>query len=276
VSQEGANSERRVAAWPAWLQVGLLLPAYCLPLTAQIQDNSFLIEEAYNQEAGVVQHISNYARTGGDWAFSFTQEWPLGGIQHQLSFTIPFLNTEERGTGIGDLALNYRYQLAGNPQAGVVAAPRLSLLLPTGSEAAGRGRGGAGVQVNVPLTLVLSGALVTHWNAGATLTPSAQNAGGDQATTHGFNLGGSVIWLARPRFNLLLESVWYEVREVVAEGEVDRTSAWVLNPGMRAAFDFGDLQVVPGAAYSIGLGSGGGNAEGLFLYLSFEHSFRRQ
>jgi len=254
----------------------VLLTVYGSPLTAQIQDNSFLVEEAYNQEAGVVQHISNYARTGGDWAFSFTQEWPLGGIQHQLSYSIPFLNTEGRGTGIGDLAINYRYQLAGNPQAGVVAAPRLSLLLPTGSEAAGRGRGGAGVQVNAPLTLVLSGAVVTHWNAGATLTPSARNAAGDQATTYGFNLGGSVIWLARPRFNLLLESVWYEVGEVISEGRVDRASTWVLNPGMRAAFDFGDLQVVPGAAYSIGLGSGGNDAEGLFLYLSFEHPFRGQ
>ena len=254
----------------------VLLTAYGSPLAAQIQDNSFLLEEAYNQEAGVVQHISNYARTGGDWAFSFTQEWPLGGIQHQLSFTIPFLSTEGRGTGIGDLAINYRYQLAGDPEAKFVAAPRLSLLLPTGSEAAGRGRGGAGVQVNIPLTLVLSGAVVTHWNAGATLTPSARNAAGDEATTHGFNLGGSVIWLAHPRFNLLLESVWYEVREVVSEGQVDRASIWVLNPGMRAAFDFGDLQVVPGAAYSIGLGPEGGDAEGLFLYLSFEHPFRRQ
>src|SRR5215218_3764450 len=239
---------RRVLLSP-WI---VLLTVYGSPLTAQIQDNSFLVEEAYNQEAGVVQHISNYARTGGDWAFSFTQEWPLGGIQHQLSYSIPFLNTEGRGTGIGDLAINYRYQLAGNPQAGVVAAPRLSLLLPTGSEAAGRGRGGAGVQVNAPLTLVLSGAVVTHWNAGATLTPSARNAAGDQATTHGFNL--------------VLESVWYEVREVIGEGRVDRASTWVLNPGMRAAFDFGDLQVVPGAAYSMGLGSGGDNAEGLFLY----------
>lgn len=253
-----------------------LLVTVTSQLAGQIQDNSFLVEEAYNQEAGVVQHIGNFARAGEDWVFSFTQEWPLGGIQHQLGFTIPFLNTEGRGTGFGDLAINYRYQLAGNPEAAVVAAPRLSLLFPTGSEAAGRGRGGAGIQVNLPLTLVLSRALVSHWNAGATLTPSASNAAGDQATTHGFNLGGSVIWLARPRFNLLLESVWYEVREVVSEGKVDRASAWVVSPGMRAAFDFGDLQVVPGAAYSIGIGFDGEDAEGLFLYLSFEHPFRRQ
>ncbi|HSJ76609.1 MAG TPA: hypothetical protein VK899_10575, partial [Gemmatimonadales bacterium] len=185
------------------LSLSTVLLTYGSPLTAQIQDNSFLLEEAYNQEAGVVQHISNYARTGGDWAFSFTQEWPLGGIKHQLSYTIPFLNTDGRGAGLGDVAVNYRYQLAGNPQARVVAAPRLSLLLPTGNEVAGRGRGGVGVQVNVPLTLVLSEAVVTHWNAGATLPPSARTAAGAEATTYGFNLGGSVIWLARPRFNLL-------------------------------------------------------------------------
>ncbi|MFL5490943.1 MAG: transporter [Gemmatimonadales bacterium] len=254
----------------------VLLTAYGSPLAAQIQDNSFLVEEAYNQEAGVVQHISNYAVTGGDWTFSFTQEWPLGGIKHQLSYTIPFLNTEVRGTGLGDVAVNYRYQLAGNPQARVVAAPRLSLLLATGSEAAGRGRGGVGVQVNVPLTLVLSEAVVTHWNAGATLTPSARNAAGDQATTYGLNLGASVIWLARPRFNLLLETVWYEAGEVVTEGRMTEASTWVLNPGIRTALDFGHLQVVPGAAYTIGLGRDGDGAEGLFLYLSFEHPFRSQ
>ncbi|HKP50357.1 MAG TPA: transporter [Gemmatimonadales bacterium] len=261
---------------------GLLFPSIVLltastsPLAAQIQDNSFLLEEAYNQEAGVVQHISNYARTGGDWAFSFTQEWPLGGIKHQLSYTIPFLNTEERGTGLGDVALNYRYQLAGNPQARVVAAPRLSLLLPTGSEAAGRGRGGLGAQVDVPVTLVLSEAVVTHWNAGVTLTPSARNAAGDEATTYGFNLGGSVVWLARPRLNLLLETVWYEAGEVASEGRMTQASSWVLNPGVRTAFDFGNLQVVPGAAYTVGLGPDGGEAEGLFLYLSFEHPFASQ
>ena len=254
----------------------VLLTAPASLLTAQIQDNSFLLEEAYNQEAGVVQHISNYARTGGDWAFSFTQEWPLGGIKHQLSYTIPFLNTEARGTGLGDVALNYRYQLAGHPQAHVVAAPRLSLLLPTGSEAAGRGRGGVGVQVNLPLTLVLSEAVVTHWNAGATLTPSARNGAGDEATTYGFNLGGSVIWLARPRFNLLLETVWYEAGEVASEGRMTQASTWVLNPGIRTAFDFGHLQIVPGAAYTIGLGPNGNEAEGLFLYLSFEHPFAGQ
>jgi len=44
-----------------------------------IEDNSFLIEEAYNQEAGVVQHISTFALQRGTraWVYAFTQEWPL-------------------------------------------------------------------------------------------------------------------------------------------------------------------------------------------------------
>src|SRR3954465_6636579 len=134
----------------------LPLTAYRSPLTAQIQDNSFLIEEAYNQEAGVVQHIGTFSRsTGGDWSSTFTQEWPLGGIGHQLSYTIPVQHIEELGVGLGDVALNYRYQLVGTPEARTVAAPRLSLLLPTGEEEAGRGAGGVGFQLNFPVTLVL-------------------------------------------------------------------------------------------------------------------------
>src|SRR5918911_1163692 len=114
---------------------------------AQIQDNSFLLEEAYNQEAGVVQHISAFQRIeDGDWNYAFTQEWPLGGIRHQLSYTIPVQHSGGTGTGLGDIALNYRYQLIGHPEAATVMAPRFSLLLPTGNDAFERGTGGLSYQ----------------------------------------------------------------------------------------------------------------------------------
>jgi len=59
-----------------------VLCACTAPLASQsprIEDNSFLIEEAYNQERGVVQHISAWERSLGSsaWGFAFTQEWPL-------------------------------------------------------------------------------------------------------------------------------------------------------------------------------------------------------
>lgn len=50
-----------------------------------IQDNSFLIEESYNQEPGVVQHILGWRRQGRDWLGTFTQEFPLGTQDHPLA-----------------------------------------------------------------------------------------------------------------------------------------------------------------------------------------------
>ena len=127
------------------------------PTVAQaIADNSFLIEEAYNQEPGVVQHISAWQRSlrTAAWAYTFTQEWPVGSQAHQLSYTIPVQRTESpSNTGLGDAALNYRYQLRADAR--VAIAPRLSLLVPTGSSARGLGSGHVGAQLNVPLSVTL-------------------------------------------------------------------------------------------------------------------------
>ncbi|MGH7510164.1 MAG: transporter [Gemmatimonadales bacterium] len=254
----------------------LALVASSTAAEAQIQDNSFLLEEAYNQERGVVQHISTFQRTnGGDWEYGFTQEWPLGGMRHQLSYTIPVQRANGFGTGLGDVALHYRYQLAGHPEAKTVMAPRVSILFPTGSEERGRGAGATGFQGNLPLSLVLGSRLVSHWNAGATATPSARNELGNRATTLGLNAGGSVIWLARPSFNLLVEAIWESTESVVGDGRTNREESWALSPGLRLAFDGpGGLQVVPGLAYTIGLGPAS-NEDALFLYLSLEHPFKR-
>jgi hypothetical protein len=254
------------------------LTAYRSPLTAvQIQDNSFLIEEAYNQERGVVQHIGTFERaSGGDWEFAFTQEWPLGGVRHQLSYIVPVQRDGTTGTGLGDVALNYRYQLVGNAEARTAVAPRLTVLLPTGSDEMERGSGGVGLQANLPVSFVVGPELVTHWNAGVTLTPSARNPLGQSATTTNLNLGASAVWLLRPSFNLLVEALWLDTRAVVGNGRTAGERAGYLSPGMRMAFDLaGDLQIVPGLAYTFGLGPDS-NEDAVFLYLSFEHPFSRQ
>src|SRR3954465_12843370 len=84
-----------------------------------IQDNSFLIEEAYNQERGVVQHINTFWRTAGsgDWAYTFTQEGPVPDVKHQVSVPLPVQQLHGAAaarTGIGDVALSYRYQAVGD------------------------------------------------------------------------------------------------------------------------------------------------------------------
>src|SRR3954466_11302005 len=126
----------------------------------RIEDNSFLIEEAYNQEAGVVQHIGTFRRApDGAWLFTFTQEWPAPSQRHQLSYTAPLVSNRPGGTGVGDLAINYRYQATGHDDARVWFAPRLSVTLPTGDASTGRGLGGPGLQANLPVSVELSSTL---------------------------------------------------------------------------------------------------------------------
>jgi purine-binding chemotaxis protein CheW len=92
----GDADEVLVPARSSGLSTAAALAMLCLMGAAgvraqePIKDNSFLIEEAYNQERGVVQHISTLSRTaGGDWMYTFTQEWPLPDERHQVSFTLP-------------------------------------------------------------------------------------------------------------------------------------------------------------------------------------------
>ena len=230
-------------------------------LSQAIADNSFLIEEAYNQEQGVVQHIGTWLRATrtSPWIFTFTQEWPLWSQAHQLSYSIPFQGGEgpQRYSGFGDAAINYRYQLLA-ADARVAFSPRVSVLIPTGSEARGLGSGNVGGQLNLPLSWNLGSKLVSHWNAGLTAIPDV--------TT--YNLGGSAIWLASPVFNILCEVVWLE--------QNTGARSVIVNPGVRWAHNFASgLQIVPGIAYGVGLGPSKGE-HSAFFYLSFEHRFRAE
>lgn len=63
-----------------------------------IEDNSFLIEEAINQEAGVIQHIFTTAYADGDIVYSYTQELPLRNDRHQLSFGLSYASLKKPET----------------------------------------------------------------------------------------------------------------------------------------------------------------------------------
>jgi hypothetical protein len=239
-----------------------------------ISDNSFLIEEAYNQEAGVVQHIFNYRRgRSGEWLATFTQEWPLGRQLDQLSYTLPLQSTSGSGAALGDAAINYRRQILGHDDDPVWFSPRLSLLLPSGSTRKGTGAGGPGLQVNLPLSVRVSSALVTHWNVGASTT-RARSVLGPRGTVRSVSAGASAIWLAAPTLNLMLETVWDRTEALDDAGLRAAEDHFVILPGLRGAINLPrDLQIVPGIGVPIGLGPSHGERD-LFLYLSFEHPFR--
>ena len=227
--------------------------AILLLALAQIADNSFLIEEAYNQEAGVVQHIFTFARpaSGSEFVSTFTQEWPVKSIRHQLSYTIPVQRAFD-SKGVGDVMVNYRYQWIGDGESRLAVSPRVSFIAPTGSERKGLGSGAAGLQLMLPVSTFVTPRIVAHSNVGATFIPSRD--------VRQYILGQSFIWLATERVNPLVEVLWTS------------DPSLVINPGVRWSHDLAHhTQLVPGIAFPITLRPR--FDRGVFIYLSIEHPF---
>lgn len=232
----------------------------------EIADNSFLIEEAFNQEAGIFQNIVVFQPPRDDeWGVEFTQEWPLGGQRHQLSYTLPV--EAERAPGAegyhvtrGTIALTYRYQLTTEQTAAFASSPRLSVLLPredVGDE--------WGVQINLPFSRQFSDVYL-HANAGSTFTRLGASA---EARWHA---GASLIYRMLPMVHAMLESV-YRTEEL--EGEEGLEDDWVISPGFRAGINLGDHQLVLGAALPIGLLESN-DTRALITYISYELPFMRR
>ena len=241
-----------------------------------IEDNSYLIEEAYNQEAKIVQHISNGYFKGNDFLYSFTQEWPVAGVKHQLSYTIPysFINSNSIN-GVGDVLINYRYQILYKEKWACVA-PRVSIVLPTGNYKKEFGMGAWGVQFNLPVSKRISNHFVLHMNAGSTLYINAKYpmiTGDDgKKNLSLYNIGGSIIWLAKSKFNFMLECLENFNSSFDINGNILHTNETILNPGVRFAIDIKNLQIVPGISAPITF-TGNNYQTSFFAYLSFEHPF---
>jgi hypothetical protein len=241
-----------------------------------IQDNSFLIEEAYNQDEGVVQNIQNFVHyRGKTWMYTFTQEWPVLSHTHQLSYTIPFLRGSDSGNraGLGDILINYRYQLI--DKGSFAMAPRLSLILPTGDYRRGTGSDAVGLQADIPASIEIGDRWATHWNAGFTCIPNAKEPQGATADTWGYNLGGSVIFGMTRNAQVFLETIWNSNETVQPDGSTQWSNAFYLSPGARFAINFkSGLQIVPGIAVPIGIGPSAGDV-GIFAYFSLEFPFMK-
>ena len=244
---------------------------------AGIQDNSFLIEEAYNQEAGVIQHTSTLRRQRRDWFYTFTQEWPIGSQTHQFSYTLPYSrirnNNNQLVHGPGDIEINYRYQAMMETATLPAFAPRLSMILPTGNKDKGTGTGSAGIQVMLPFSKIVSDRVTLHANAAMT---HLFDVDGFQPTS--YMLGGSAIYAATRDFNLMLESLVEWEESINAMRELERETTYTISPGFRYALNFpqlAELQVVVGAALPIAFTRGKSTDYGAFFYLSFEHSIKK-
>ena len=244
-----------------------------------LKDNSFFIEEAYNQEEGVVQHISGFLYSlapNRQLTYSFTQEWPLSGTRQQLSYTLPMtIFASDHQAGVGDIMLHYRYELMEESH-GAAITPRFSLLLPTGNSQRGLGFGVVGAQLNIPASLRVSDRFAAHANLGVTYLPHFTRTLGSgerpRNTLVTFNAGGSIVWLAAETFNVLLEYTTNRSIERFGNGTVQHSSETIICPGFRFAVNVESLQIVPGIGIPLFL-TGTTSDAGVFFYLSFEHPF---
>ena len=235
--------------------------------SAPIRDNSFFVEEAFNQETGVVQHISNLTTDSrfSNYVYTFTQEWPVVSEKHQLSYTIPLL-IYAGDFRVGDILLNYRYQLV--QQNNLYFAPRISAILPTGKR--NDGNAASGFQINLPLSYEWKNAIAFHLNAGTTHLWRKTDESHQYSML--LNYSGSAIWLINPHINLMTEVVY---SALYRNGEVDYVpgESLILNPGLRGAINFkSGLQIVPGFSAWFDVLN---DVNGFFFYVSFEHPFQK-
>ena len=235
-----------------------------------ILDNSFLVEEAFNQEQGVFQNIFSWIRDqSGAWEGSFTQEWPAPAMTHQLSYTVPFAGGGPPAH-IGGTLINYRYQVLDEGPGHPAFAPRFSVILPTGHEVDSSDR--PGLQVNLPFSKQV-GDLYLHGNTGFTWlhgVPLGQNTRTNLTSPQ---VAASVVWNARSLLNLLVES---SVAFEDAPGDNQTTSrerVVTVSPGFRGGWNLsGDKQIIVGAALPVTV-TEGERSVAFLTYFSYELPF---
>ncbi len=239
----------------------------------EITDNSFFVEEAFNQERGLVQNIFTWTRCSGcGWEGSVTQEWPAPSMTHQLSYTVPF----DGGTGgahVGGVLLNYRFQAITEGDGRPAFSPRLSFILPTGRTDDAGDR--PGLQVNLPLSKQV-GDIYLHGNAGVTWLHKAP-LGSSTTNLTSPQVAGSLIWRMQPMWHLMFESVVSfddAVRDTARGPAAGRACTVLISPGVRGGWNVGDTQWVIGAAVPLTM-SGGNTSAALLTYLSYELPFRK-
>ena len=234
----------------------------------EILDNSFLVEEAFNQEAGIFQNIFGYTRIARTWALSFTQEWPVTSQKHQFSYSLAGYG----GGGLkdfDDVMINYRYQATMEDPGIPAFSPRLSLIIPTGDDS----YRSVGLQVNLPFSKQ-RGDVYFHWNGGLTWYPRAESAT-ERVALFSPHVSGSAIYRVLPMLNLMFESVVdFEQFPSFATGGTERETLVTLSPGARGGWNIGDHQLILGVAVPI-VFSGDRSDTGFFFYTSYELPFRR-
>ncbi|MFN8847910.1 MAG: hypothetical protein ACK5V3_08585 [Bdellovibrionales bacterium] len=248
----------------------LLLVVSGISQAEPIVDNSFLVEEAFNQEPGVVQFINVFTKSekGRDWNYTFINEIPVIDETHQFSYEIPYSSLEAVDKkGVEDIKLNYRRQFFANDK--IITTGRVSATVANGDYKKGFGKGSMGYEASLITSVQITDKWYQHWNLGAGITPDAKATNGDKADNSKYFWAMSNVYLFSDNLNFMLEFAGSEEEETTGANTATYGSSVVMSPSLRYAVNVGEWQFVPGIAYPMGVTSNAGENE-ILVYLSIE------
>jgi hypothetical protein len=221
--------------------------------------NAILVETAYHQEADELESTLAFSTDRRRRGLTFSQEWPLGSERHQLSIEVPAAT--QASTAWGDLqvaavGLSYGYLLRRAETSRVIASPTVGLALAAGFE---DDEPATGVEVALPVSAMLSDHFATTTRLGVEV--GLGGAHGEEETPVVFEVGQSLVWMARPTLNVVLDVTW----EREEEGHAAEV---VVCPGVRWAHRLrGGVVVVP----AVGAYHSSHRGMGVILSASIEH-----
>ncbi len=248
--------------------LGLLSILISVTVFARIEDNSFLLEEAFNQPPGVYQFIQTFQSdlSRGKDFLATEGEAPLGSTTHQASYQVSDTKYTPEGVVNGDLTLNYRWQPWNDGKN--MWANRFGLILPKEMD-------DVGYLWMQAWTFTLGEKWMHHWNLGLNTTPNAKFSGPKRKALNGTTLGTSFIYMWKENANFLMEALWENQDQFTKVGEVRRQSYLSLSPGMRFELKvkgWERTQIVPGLAFPFTYHASK-MATGVFIHLSLEPNF---
>jgi hypothetical protein len=230
-----------------------------------IEDNSFLVEEAFNQSPGVIQYTVINQVNRGIAELNLECEMPLKGEFHQLSVSIP-AKVFQSTVGIEDIMISYRPLLLDRHRWAMVT-PRVSVILPTGKVSRGFGDGSWGIECNVALTKQLSRRLISHVNVGSSSSFKKMQEQLHQNRLHYESAGTSLIFAAAKGLDLMAEVTTSNVK---LDSNAASTWNFIGNPGFRFCLKMNQFLVVPGMSAPFTLLSGRATVSEVLIYISIE------
>ena len=243
-----------------------------------LQGAGLLVETAYQQEAGELEHSFKFSRSNRrNWATTVSEEIPLGGAKHQLSVEIPwqFFKDEHGYRGAGDAQIGYSYMLFGSNTSRVTVSPGVGLSLPTGDYRKELGRGAAGISFRLPVSAMIGKRFASNTTFETTYTRNAKHHHGERASVTDFEIGQNFVWYAKPKLNFLLETVWEREQEPGEHKYKHTEREFYVSPGVRWAHYFRKVLIVPSVGFPIGAGPSRGE-RGIVFSIAFEHSFKKE